>query len=1611
MEDNRRPSLRRALAALLTGALVAAGAIVGVAAPAQALGNQAVSIPTVPRDGATVTVTGADFDPAGFGLYLGLRATGSSTDLYTVWIDDTNVVGTLPGLGATAPMSADGSFGVEVPVPAYSASGYTIVTRGAHGQTNPNNDSTTPVVYQAAPATATATALSVSPSATAIAGSAVTLTAAVSPAAAGSVTFYDGSASLGTAAVSAGSATLTTSTLAVGSRSLSAAFAPADSAAFAGSTSASVGYTITAPVVSIATTTTLAAAAPSTRALLGQPVTLSAAVAAATGSAAPTGTVEFFGTPAGSTTPVSLGSGQVANGRASLTTSALPAGGQKFTASFVPTGDAFAASTSTASANYGIVDTSAPVPYTPAADALTSSGATASWAFSAYANATGGAGAWAKAADGVNITATTGADFAFANGTVRADAGGAQVSFDGWFRITPNPGYGATFTDPVLSIRSDGSGVWTADVTTFGDAGQATHDDMVFATFRGAAVGAPGAAVDADIALDYANALARGSFSADYGNSWPAALVLALDARIQAYFYQSSTSAANLTKPPSPLSVSFDWPAVEATATTLTVAPATRALRGDDVTLTVAVTNVDEAAHVPSGSVEFFSIAAGASTRVSLGRADLVTGGATLKTDGLAAGGHTFAAVYSPDSGAFGGSEKVTTANFGVVDDAQATAYQPGSGAVVSDTAATASWAWSAYADGWTKVATGDISVVDGAFRFADGVVTADAGGAVVQFEGTLRVEAYAGFFPPNGQWVELEDPALHLTADGSGVWIADVRTGADVYSATAATTSLVVGTFSGLQNSGMGSTGARTVTFDYLDTTARGTWHADYGNSWPNAFVLAVPSAIQSFYYQSGTTAAQATKPAAALTVDFAWPVIADDTTTTIAVAPTTRSVLGSDVTLTAAVSPATATGAVEFFDTPAGGTKVSLGTAAVTNGVATLTTSALAAGGHSFAAAFTPATAFHTASASAASANYGVVDTSAVMPAAPTAGTAVTDVTARWDWSQYASAWTKVATGKIAVDGQTFVLSGGAGIVGADGSVKLQFSGTLRVEAYAGFFPPSGQWVELVDPTLVIDANGVGTWAADVRSGAGAYSAAETKRLTVATLTGAALPDFARASVNATLAFDYAGTTAAGTWSVKNGTAYTDAWTNEFILAAPAAIQAFYHASGAAADGQKAPSALSLAWTAPTPAAPQVTVTPASALDPNVENVITVSGTGFTGPGAKNGVYVLLGETSLWAGGSALPSTGWVQQAWVPAVIGGGFTTTLTLPVGSLDPSKSYQVATSAAHGLSVTDRSLDTFTPVSVAQVTVKPSITVSGDLVAGGTVTVSGVGFEAGDPVVATVHSDPFTLGGATVASDGRFTVSGTLPAAFPAGAHTVIVTVNGVEIASASVQIAAAPTAETPAVATCTAQAVSGASISWGVKQSFVEYINGPIANGSASIGWGSGSGSYNTDENLGRVGYGGGATFSGHGGLLDLKISNPTIQVTGARSATLSAYVSSAAYGGNPAVNGRVVLASLALPAASTSGGSISWSNASATLTASGAAAFGGFYTAGTAMDPVSFRFPLGAEVPCDPTTSGELAATGGTSPEGTVWLGLALLVLGAGLVVLRRRRTAVHEG
>jgi Htaa len=334
--------------------------------------------------------------------------------------------------------------------------------------------------------------------------------------------------------------------------------------------------------------------------------------------------------------------------------------------------------------------------------------------------------------------------------------------------------------------------------------------------------------------------------------------------------------------------------------------------------------------------------------------------------------------------------------------------------------------------------------------------------------------------------------------------------------------------------------------------------------------------------------------------------------------------------------------------------------------------------------------------------------------------------------------------------------------------------------------------------------------------------------------------------------------------------------------------------------------------------------------------------------------------------------------------------------------------------ANGIGTGNNTVPAFAAGVYANATASPTTVVQG-----GEVTVSGSGFGSNTAgIEAAVYSDRVLLASGIAAdAAGAAKATVTIPESLPVGDHTL--SLEGPNGVKSQVAITVVPaTAETSSAATCTARAVSGATLSWGVKSSFRSYITGPIASGEITTSgvsnsdgiftWGSGTGKYNSDLNMGLVLYGGSVHFSGHGGLLDMTISNVKIKVTSASTASLIADVASNDPAGTTSSQSGIVLASLNLTGTqTTSGNTVSWTNASATLTSTGAAAFSGFYAAGEALDSVSFSFPLGATVSCDASSgaNGALAATGADGATTAALMAVAVLVVGAGLVIGSRRR------
>ncbi|MCT7356379.1 HtaA domain-containing protein [Streptomyces sp. 15-116A] len=176
-----------------------------------------------------------------------------------------------------------------------------------------------------------------------------------------------------------------------------------------------------------------------------------------------------------------------------------------------------------------------------------------------------------------------------------------------------------------------------------------------------------------------------------------------------------------------------------------------------------------------------------------------------------------------------------------------------------------------------------------------------------------------------------------------------------------------------------------------------------------------------------------------------------------------------------------------------------------------------------------------------------------------------------------------------------------------------------------------------------------------------------------------------------------------------------------------------------------------------------------------------------------------------------------------------------------------------------------------------------------------------------------------------------------------------------------------------ATAHAESRTVQGGRLDWGIKSSFQSYVTGPIAKGGYSLTGGaatvggsgfrfhSASGTYDGDTGTFRAAFSGGVRFTGHRTAagayqLDLTLSRPTVSISGS-TGTLHLDVTTKAKGtGTVTTSRQVPFASLSLGGIDMRGGgtSVVLNNLPATLTAQGARSFAGYYTAGTALDPVS---------------------------------------------------------
>ena len=251
---------------------------------------------------------------------------------------------------------------------------------------------------------------------------------------------------------------------------------------------------------------------------------------------------------------------------------------------------------------------------------------------------------------------------------------------------------------------------------------------------------------------------------------------------------------------------------------------------------------------------------------------------------------------------------------------------------------------------------------------------------------------------------------------------------------------------------------------------------------------------------------------------------------------------------------------------------------------------------------------------------------------------------------------------------------------------------------------------------------------------------------------------------------------------------------------------------------------------------------------------------------------------------------------------------------------------------------------------------------------------------------------------------------------------------------------AAVAAPLPATTQTTAEGgceITGGTMTWGLKESFRSYISGSIANGSwepsdgasyetPNFLWKDAKGSIDPETGTGTVSFVGTIHFTGHDGVLDLTLANPTIEFEGDGKAALMLDAKSTDMEGKVAVDstqewvGSVTVKDALAP----SGDKLELSGLATELTNSGADAFAGFYEAGTKLDPISLALEFSG---CDASAAApapEAPAEETPEPAPVVeaapalpWLpitigGVALFVIGltTGLLIGGRRPKAAPE-
>jgi LPXTG-motif cell wall-anchored protein len=190
-----------------------------------------------------------------------------------------------------------------------------------------------------------------------------------------------------------------------------------------------------------------------------------------------------------------------------------------------------------------------------------------------------------------------------------------------------------------------------------------------------------------------------------------------------------------------------------------------------------------------------------------------------------------------------------------------------------------------------------------------------------------------------------------------------------------------------------------------------------------------------------------------------------------------------------------------------------------------------------------------------------------------------------------------------------------------------------------------------------------------------------------------------------------------------------------------------------------------------------------------------------------------------------------------------------------------------------------------------------------------------------------------------------------------------------------------------------AATVSGGHLDWGLKQSFRNYISGPIAHGTITTSEGatrnadgtfrfpSATGSGDAGADTAALAFTGKVEFTGHDGLLFMTIEDIRVALTGSGGTLVADVVSKSLPAGELTTYDDVEFATLADTDLTAATSTVTGTGIGATLTEEGSPAFAGFYAAGTALDPLSFSVTTVPDPVWTPAVT--VSKTSGLDPAG----------------------------